>query len=77
MGVYVQERVSRGYKSTTMNTGPTSEPRCQLLLALRCRHKPSLAMKAQRRGTVGTKTLTPGGTQRCQKNLSAYLNFIN
>lgn len=34
MGVYVQERVSGGYKSTTMNTGPTSEPRGQLQLAL-------------------------------------------
>lgn len=58
MGVYVQERVSGGYKSTTMNTGPTSEPCCQLLLALRCPHKPSLAVKAERRGTVGIRTHT-------------------
>lgn len=75
MGVYVQERVSGGYKSTTMNTGPTSEPCCQLLLALRCRHKASLAMKVECRATVGMRTLTAGGTQRCQKNLP--VNFID
>lgn len=77
MGVYVQERVSGGYKSTTMNTGPTSEPCCQLLLVLRCPHKPSLAVKAERRGTVGIRTHTPGGTQRHQKNLPVNLNFID
>lgn len=77
MGVYVQERVSGGYKSTTMNTGPSREPRSQLLLALRCRHKPSLALKAECRGTVGTRTLTPGSARRCQKNLSVNLNFIH
>lgn len=57
-GVNVQKRVSGGYKSTTMNTDPTSEPRCQLLLALRCRHKASLAMRTERRGTAGIRTHT-------------------
>lgn len=77
MGVYVQERVSGGYKSTTMNTGPTSEPCCQLLLALRGRRKPSLAMKAECRGAVGIRTLALGGARRCQKNLPVNLNFID
>lgn len=66
-GVYFQKRVSGGYKSTTMNTGPTSEPCCQLLLALHCRHKPSLGKKPECRGTTGVRTLASGGPQRCQK----------
>lgn len=75
-GVYFQKRVSGGYKSTTMNTGPTSEPRCQLLLALHCRHKPSLGKKPECRGTTGVRTLAPGGPQRCREKPCVNSDFI-
>lgn len=74
-GVYFQKRVSGGYKSTAMNTGPTSEPRCQLLLALHCRHKPSVGKKPECRGTTGVRTLASGGPQRCREKAVCQLGL--